>query len=248
LSQNEIISNKVSNKFNNKIQVYNMSPGSFNEFDKYLKTGIIKKPKVLIFSIVERNVPQKMHPYILKRVGKMTKVENLIKDAFSYANINVYLDKAFKQYSIEWIRARLNGSGGHGVPGIKKSKMFFLNGIKQKNGNDDFESTIANIKSCQRYCDSLGIQFIFLPMPNKETVYYDFVPLDKQPNFLFKLDSALQSENVPTINTLLIYNEYRKHNDKLLYHLDDTHWNANATEIISKAIAEKIKIENLLKK
>ena len=85
----------------------------------------------------------------------------------------------------------------------------------------------------------LAAAFLYVPMPNKESVYYDFIPLNKQPDYLFKLDSILKEANVSTINTLEIYNNYRKINSALLYHLDDTHWNSKATDLVSKEIAIK---------
>ena len=91
----------------------------------------------------------------------------------------------------------------------------------------------------------MGIDFLFLPMPDKETVYFELVPFIKQPNYLFKLDSILTNSNVATINTLKIYNEFRKENKSLLYHFDDTHWNSNATEIIANEITKIQKARTL---
>ena len=233
LSQDEIISNRVHSNFGKNIKVYNMAPSSIYDFDKYLKLGILKKPKLLIFSIVERNVPP---PMLLYKNPKYSKFKNIIEEAFEIGNINVYIDKAFKQFSVKWLRARINKESGIGVPAIGNSKMVFLNGISQRQNESELNLTKNSIISYKKYCDSLGIKFVFLPMPNKETVYYEIVPFEKQPNYLFELDSLLQNANVTTINTLKIYNNYRKNNTKLLYHLDDTHWNPNATELISKEI------------
>ena len=236
LSQDEIISNKVSEKLKGK-KVYNMAPSTLNSFDEYLKRGIIKKPKVLIYSIVERNVPDKLEPYNLANNNSF---KNLIKEAFSYGDINVFLDKAFKHYSVNWIQARINKSTGKGIQSKINPKMYFLNGPNQEYNLKNISVTRDVLVTYKRYCDSLGIKFIFLPMPNKETVYYELVPFKKQPCYLLTLDSLLQNSNIQTINTLKIYNEYRQTNSDLLYHYDDTHWNSNATELISKAIVEKL--------
>jgi alginate O-acetyltransferase complex protein AlgJ len=50
----------------------------------------------------------------------------------------------------------------------------------------------------------------------------------------------LRAENVKTINSLKLYNDYRKSNNELLYHLDDTHWNSNAIRIVSEEAAKTI--------
>ena len=234
LSQDEIISNKV--KFNNKtnLSVYNMSPSSFSKFDYYLKNSIIEKPKYLIFSIVERDVPA---PII--SIDKNSLHKWIIK-TLTCCNINKYIDKALKLSSLAWLKARVNDSKGLGVSAKLDSDMFFLQEIYQKRNESDLKSTVANIKAYKNYCDSLNIKFIFIPMPNKESVYFELVPFDIQPNYLFQLDSLLKHEGISTINTLKIYNDYRKTNKDLLYHLDDTHWNSNATELISNEISKLV--------
>lgn len=233
LSQEETISSKVASKFNYKLKVYNMASSSMREFDKNMKLGIIKKPKLLIYSIVERNIPPIMRSYILKS----SKLKENIRSIFEFYNINVFLDKALRMYSLTWLKARINHSKRRSIPAVGNTKMFFLSGINQIHNDEDLLATAKAIISYKKYCDTLGINFLFLPMPNKETVYYELVPFSKQPNYLIELDSILNKSNVFTINTLDIYNDYRKENKSLLYHYDDTHWNSNATEIIANEIS-----------
>jgi hypothetical protein len=230
LSQDEIISNRVKSKSNNKIKVYNISPSSpsFSLFAYFLKTGLIKKPKLVIYSIVERDIPTPIIPYN----GIMFKIIKI----FEIGHFNVYLDKALKLSSIRWLKARIQGNHGNGLPAIGDSNMYFYSGAFQKHEKNDLQTTLTIINSYKKYCDSLDIKFLFMPMPDKETVYYELVPFDKQPNYLFQLDSLLKKANISTINTLKIYNEYRKTHQILLYHLDDTHWNSNATELMSDKI------------
>ena len=230
LSQNEIISNRVKSKSDNKIRVYNISPSSpsFSLFAYFLKTGLIKKPKLVIYSIVERDIPTPITSY----KGIMFKIIKL----FETGNFNVYLDKALKLSSIRWLKARIQNNIGNGLPAKGDSNMYFYSGAFQKHEKNDLQTTLTIINSYKKYCDSHDIKFLFMPMPDKETVYYELVPFNKQPNYLFQLDSLLKKENIASINTLKIYNEYRKTHQTLLYHFDDTHWNANATELLSDKI------------
>jgi len=245
LSQNQTITNKLATKFDGKVKVYNMAPSSMSEFDRYLTLGIIKKPKLLIFSIVERNVPDEMQLFDAK---KSLKLKNAVKSIFSFCNINVYLDKAFKQYSIKWLQSRINHLKGAGIPAVDNSNMFFLHGIKDGHKPEDLMKEADVILSYKKYCESHGITFLFVPMPNKETIYFEKVPFAKQPNYLAKLDSVLTTKNVDAINTVKLYNDYRKTHTQYLYHLDDTHWNSNATELMSTELYHHITNENLLKK
>jgi len=54
------------------------------------------------------------------------------------------------------------------------------------------------------------------------------------------LDSILKENDVKTFNVLQLYNDYRQSNTKLLYHLDDMHWNPNGVQLVSKEIAKTI--------
>ena len=230
LSQDETISNRVKSKYKTRQKVYNMAPSSISRFKYYLETGVIKKPKLVIFSIVERDVP----PMIV--TSKESLLKKYIFKIFKTGNINTYIDKAFKLSSLRWLKSRIQGNKGIGLPAKGNSDMYFFEGTFQKHKKNDLQTTVMIIKSYKKYFDSLGIKFLFVPMPDKETVYYELVPFDKQPNYLFQLDSLLNIANISTINTLKVYNDYRKTNNELLYNLDDSHWNSNATELLSKVI------------
>ena len=244
LSQGDIISNKVKKK-NTKLKVYNMASANFSSLDRYLKAEMIKKPKWVVFSFVERTQMDEIKYYSINKAKK----KRLIRQLFQTYNANVYLDKALKFFSIKWLEARLHNLKGTGIPSNGNLKMFFLD-PNQKSENPKIISTINYLKSYKKYCDSLGIKLLIVPMPNKETVYFEQIPYHKQPNYLNELDSLLQIENIASLNTLKIYNNYRQSNNKLLYHIDDTHWNANATELVSGEILKKIYSldSNLVKK
>lgn len=236
LSQDNTITNKVNKKLHGKYKSYNMASSTLSEFDKYLTLGIIKKPKLLVYSIVERNNPE-----AIIRYKKGSSYEG--NSCFENNNLNIYFDKALKFNSLNWIKSRLLNSKGKGVIGTNNSNMYFLNGTKQIHNKEDLSLSSSTIISYKKYCDSLGIKFIFLPMPNKETVYYKNVPFEVQDSYLFKLDSILKLNKIESVNTLAIYNHYLKNNTKLLYHLDDTHWNENATELIASTLVEKYFID-----
>ncbi len=118
--------------------------------------------------------------------------------------------------------------------------MYFLNGRNQDSHLDKINTVIKNIETYKHFCDSLEISFLFLPLPNKETVYYNEVPLSEQPGFLFKLDTELKKRNISTINSLKVFNLFRQKSNSLVYHLDDTHWNFNGINIIADEIVKEI--------
>jgi alginate O-acetyltransferase complex protein AlgJ len=236
LSQENTLTNQLNSKFGCKVKVYNMAPSTFTEFNSLLKQGILKKPKIIIYSRVERLLSEPIDSFPYPPTSKFAKL-------MEYRNINKYVDKVLRTFSLNWIKARLSGAKGEGVPGIENSNMYFVQGKDQYHSEENFQLTVKYLGEYKKYCDARGIQFLFLPMPDKESVYYDMVPFKKQPNYLFRLDSILHTLNIPAINVLQLYNNYRKNNDKLLYHYDDSHWNSNATDLVSKEIRKRIEVK-----
>lgn len=234
LTQDDILSNMLSTELCNELTIYNLAPVSFSDFLFYLNNQYIQKPKILIFSIVEREVPAEINTSnkLYKKLGY--KIEEL---GFP----SIFLDKSLRLYSLKWLNARLNNTTGSGMQGINNSEMFFFNGQSQEYNYSAIKPTVDIIKSYKDLCDSLGIEFIFLPIPNKETVYYELVPFEEQPNYIDILCDELISNQVTSINTLALYNSYRLYNSELLYHTDDTHWNPKGVGIVAKALANQVR-------
>lgn len=236
LTQKDIISNQVKTKLGNKYSVYNMSPGTLGELDYYIREGILKKPKWIVCGVGEMHIPSGFVPYEATSNSTLKKYLKKIM----YTGFNAVIDKSMRLYSLKWVKSRINGVTNFGVKG-EHTNMFFGQGKSAKIMTDaeTFE-TIKALMSCKKFCDSLGIQLLIIPTPNKETVYYDFVNFKEQPVYFNKLCGLAKHENLNIINTVTIFNEYRKKNSNLLYHLDDTHWNAKGVNLVSDAIAKFI--------
>jgi hypothetical protein len=232
LTQDNTICNQIT-KRDQSLKVYNMAPSTFTEFDMLLKIGKINKPKEIIFSIVERCLPEKIQYF------SSNKKSSILKNITHSISRNVYTVEVLKMYPLKWLKARCNKTIGMGIKSKKDSKMFFLNGNHQSHVEKDLSYTANTIIAYKKYCDSLNIKFIFLPMPDKETVYYELVPFQSQPKYLLTLISLLKNAGVNCINTIEIYNNYRKANSELLYHFDDTHWNQNGTALIANEIISR---------
>tara|TARA_B110000967_G_scaffold205027_1_gene248677 strand:+ start:1560 stop:2591 length:1032 start_codon:yes stop_codon:yes gene_type:complete len=238
VTQDSTLANQIMSISNEKTTVYSLAPATFNDFVNLLNQGIIEKPKLLILSIVERNLPP------------IFDEEAIAKKNFQIKNSNaeIYFDKIQRFYSFEYMKARFLNKKGSGKKGIVDSKMFFVNGKAQKYDSNYLLKVFNSIKSYKQFCDKENIVFMFLPMPDKETVYFDLVPFKNQRTELLKLDSLLTLNGIYSINTLKVYNQYRKNKKALLYHLDDTHWNANSINLIAKDICEYARTHNILYK
>ena len=223
LPQDSTLTNLLKAKAGD-LQFYNMAPSTFSGFIRAMENGTLRKPKVLIFEIAERSSP----PIIQE--------ETVSNQQASISDLEIFIDRATRMYGFNYLKARLTNSKGPGVQGIGGSHMFFHKGINQEYQYDEIENVAKTIVSYKAFCESENIEFIFLPLPNKETVYYSVVPFDSQPNYLLKLDSILSSKGVTSINTLELFNK----TSQLVYHLDDTHWNSTGVDIVADQLVEVV--------
>ena len=189
---------------------------------------MIKKPKVIVFVKVERNIPP-----IINESNK-----TMVYNTTSYTA--VFKNRIKRLYAREFLKARINNDNGKGVRGTSNSKMFFFKGVNQKDNKNNISETVRNIISYKEFCYALGIKFIFMSVPNKETVYFDKVPFEYQPNYIFKLDSILNSKDILTVNALKVFNNYRSSHTDLIYHLNDSHWNSKGVNLIADELLKNL--------
>jgi len=234
LNQDETITRRVKVLLGGKAKVYNIAPASFGDFAFLYQNKFLAKPKVVIFSLVERNLPD---AFSLQQdaIDRKLKLSRVVSKTFDFRQLNKNIDRLLAFNSLKWAAAKVNKTRiGYQSP--FDSTLFFMKGKEVKIFTlKEAEQTAKKIIGYKKYCDDAGIQFLFLPMPNKETVYYDMVPLRQQPQFLLQLDSILRGAGVETINSLGIYNSI-KGQAGMLYQPDDTHWNEKATTIFAKEI------------
>lgn len=236
LSQEQTFTNQLSKEFHGKFEIYNFAPSSFSYWVRLMEQGTLKKPKYLIFSCVERYIPEVFVP----TKNNYDSCRERIKYEIRKIGLAPVVDRLTRFYSLKWVAARIRNNTGNGIQSGINKKMFFLHGKSVgERKEDDIHKTVEAIVSYKKYCDSIGVKFLFLPMPNKETVYYDLVPLPQQPNFIFKVNALLKQNGISTVNTLAIYNKSRSI-DKFLYQLDDTHWNPYGVHIIARTVKEKL--------
>ena len=231
LSQDSTIASQLRKKEN--VLVYNMAPSSFNELISLINLGIIDKPNLIVYGIVERSIPAPLSSTNIEYYASNSNIISILKDRIT------------RLYLIKYIDSRISKKKGNGLRG-KESEMYFLNGKNQNYHYDKINGIAETIIQYKNYCDSIGVNFIFLPLPNKETVYYKNVPFYDQPNYITKLDSILDKNGVITINTQKLFNTERV--NKLLYHLDDTHWNSNGVNIVVNELIEKARTHNIVYK
>ena len=231
LSQDDMLPSQVKKMLDNSLNVYSLAPASFSNFLRLNKQGILKKPKMIIIIGVERFFCEKNDTVLSN---------NDFQEWKYFDKIDECIDRNKKGASRQWFASIFKSRTGIGIPSLIINKMLFYEGAKSiENDSSNFYQCISNMKMINEKCKQMGIQFLFVPMPNKESVYWELVPYKKQPNLLFRIDSALRKQNIAVINTLALYNEERRKGN-WLYHFDDTHWNENGVTAVAKEIVKFI--------
>lgn len=247
LDQKETIAEVLSRSLGQ--DVYGMSGILSNEF---IHTDYIDKhhPKVLVLIQMERDVDDvtnfaTVYKYtyinishdVLQKIVKKFHLEGLnptfvLVDRFLKQNMYRYL-KAQTQYLFE------------SKPVIKydSSPMLFLQGEKANISDHraTLSDTVSSIAGMNEYLKSKNVKLIFVPVPNKETIYWDVFPSKVKPHFIPDLVKALKEKGVTTINMQDDFINVTNNSKKILYHTDDTHWNAEGVRETVKLITPLIK-------
>ena len=86
---------------------------------------------------------------------------------------------------------------------------------------------------------SKNVHFIYMPIPNKETIYPDMLPGKPQVSVLKQLLHELEQKGVPTINLVDAFEVYRVKGG-MPYQVDDTHWSEDGVKIAADLLTAKI--------
>ncbi len=103
------------------------------------------------------------------------------------------------------------------------------------------EATAEIYRSYRDACQKQGIRFIFMPIPNKENIYYEMLPNKTKPVFLEKLFDRLRQKGVEVLDLQKVYEDFRvQHPEILLFDPEEAHWNAAAVRLAAEAVKKHL--------
>lgn len=236
LTQEEMLSEVLEEQL--KVPVYPYAPvGSINTF---LKDFRFKKdsPKVVILSFIERDILNMPPPkQSKKREALLSFYEwrDKVEQTRWVQSVGVILDRLFKMNMLNYFRAKV----GNGTlmefchfPS-KFGPMLFVQGepANKEVPTERLHKAVETIEAYNQILRKRNIRFIFLPIPNKENIYHDFLPNPRRPVFLEQLIQELKKRKVETVDTQKAFDDEYQKKSALLFFLDDSHWNPRGVRL-----------------
>jgi len=236
LTQGEMFSEVLEEQL--KGLVYPYAPaGSINSFLKDLR---FRKdpPQVVIVSYIEREILNLPFPRQSQRRDHFLsfhKWRDEIKQNRWVQSVGVMLDRLFKMNMLNYVRAKV-GNGTlmdfYHFPS-KFGPMLFVQGeaANKEVPTERLHKAVETIEAYNQILRKRNIRFIFLPIPNKENIYHNFLPDPRRPVFLERLIQELKKRKIETVDTQKAFEDEYRENSALLFFLDDSHWNPSGVRL-----------------
>ena len=132
----------------------------------------------------------------------------------------------------------------------KKPWLFFHKQVNDENSSfyyhhsdDDIETYCNNIADlAHKLKNEYNMDFLFIPVPNKYTIYHTLINNDEYNDLLPRIYDCLEKKGIPVVR---LYNDFLN-SEEVLYYGTDTHWNKNGVDIAITKTLEKINKEGKL--
>jgi alginate O-acetyltransferase complex protein AlgJ len=242
LSQEETLAEVLERQMGK--DVYSFAPATMNRFlatDRFQESP----PKLVIVSSIERRIPE-LPP--VGDNGLNSKLRNLtgniINEYPALTWLAVTVDRISKFGLYHKTLANIERAFGKREY-ISYQNEFFIEG---DTANRTFSETeiqnIANILEGYKIAlEERGIKFMFLPIPNKENIYYQLLPSKKKPDFLPRLMAELHKRQIIAVDLQTNFEQLYKNKNISLYPADDAHWNHVAVEVAAGLVKERLQSE-----
>lgn len=243
LDQEELLSEVLEKKLGKAVY-----PLAGERLRALFQHDLIRKnlPEIVVLAGIERDIPESLPPLRPKDLRNPSRTEDVLRRL----RLNSYLqtaatiaDRLFKATMLNFFRARINGSGpsSRHPSSTATCPIYFLQGAEanRPSSPERIERAALQLVAYRDLLKARGIRFIFLPIPNKETVLYEYLNTQK-PLFLEGLARRLRELDVEVIDAQKAFHEVYQKNRTIPYHRDDTHWNAVGVGIVAELLEKQI--------
>ncbi|MBB6610723.1 hypothetical protein H7F15_06715 [Pontibacter sp. Tf4] len=239
LTQEETLAEVLERQL--KKEVYSFAPATMNRFlatDRFLEDA----PELVIVSSIERRIPS------LPAVGANgldSRIRNFTGNMINASPVLTYAaitaDRISKLGLYHRTLAAIERRFGKREY-IAYNNEFFLEGEEANRDFTDQEiQQIADVlEGYKQAVEARGIRFMFLPIPNKENIYYKLLPNQKKPNFLPKLIAELRKRNISVVDIQGPFEELYQQKNIPLFPVDDAHWNHIAVQVASEKVVTQL--------
>ena len=235
-----------------RLPVYPYAP--YYEMETFLADPRFQKnpPRTVIFTMMEWAMPDMTARQIPAPPPNpvFSRMRNILSDS-NYTRLGILLDRISKQSFFHFLEAQLRR--GLKAPlgaaflsyEINSQRILFPKGknAHPEIGAEEILPIAAKIRFYKEILKARGIHFIFLPVPNKETVYYPIIKQETRP-FLHELIGELKKEKISVVDSLTALDRDFAARHRLLYQTDDTHWNADGVEVLMEETASVLKTQD----
>ena len=239
LTQDETLADVLEKRLNK--HVYSFAPATMNRFlatERFTKTP----PEVVIVASIERRIPElpavganglnsRLRAFSGEIINSSPVLTSLFITADRFSKVTLYhrtLADIERKYGTRKY--------------IQHENEFFLEGeyANRTFSEKEINNTANVIEGYKRVLDEKGIRFIFMPIPNKENIYYQLLPSGKKPDFLPRLMAELRRRKVDVVDLQRPFEHLHLEKNIPLYPTDDAHWNEIAVEEAATIVAQKI--------
>jgi len=233
LTQEDMLSEKLERKLG--VDIYPYAPSDLNKFLKDDRFKIYP-PKTVVLCVIEK--------YMLKDKMDIMELKSQKKLWESLFPFFVRLDRILKFTLVRFVHARMKTSVDLKFRMFKKGEdhMFFMAGPKalisiDRERVDQAADVMAAYKKIFK---KRGMDFIVVPIPYKETIYFDYFRGQERPTFLHEFEQSLTDRGVKNVNLQRVFEDFKETDSRLLYHIDDVHWNRIGTGLAAQALMDVI--------
>ena len=238
LSQSEMFSSVLGNLIHRT--VYPLAPANINNFIQD-KRFVDHQPTMIILSAIERTIFDL--PAIVEQGGKKYKIKIFLEKVIKHPKLSpimFLLDRITKFSIINRVRSLFAPLYGQSLGEPINGNLYLRDWTSLNSMNESlYAQSLSILESYNKYFKQRNIKFIFLPIPNKETIYYkDFGK--ERPLFLSRLIADLSDRDVAVVNTVFAFQKVYDEKNTPLYFSDDSHWNANGVNLVASLVKEQL--------